>query len=97
MMLGNTLNILGSTMIWWSDAACTLVPRSDRKQYRARRPTYGLHRKRAIAGIPRRVAVIRSSRRCAPRLVAKPGIFKMGNKLIVHPALKAQLMHHFNQ
>ncbi len=96
-MLGKPINLLGSTMIWWSMSAVEMVPRSDRKQYRAKRPDYGQHRKRAIVGMPRRVTIIRSSRRCAPRLTAKPAIYRMRDKLLVHPAFRAKFEHHFSE
>lgn len=84
--------MFGGLDVIYSATACTIVPRSDRKTLRAKRPTYGKHRKRAFSGLPRKVAVIRSSRRCAPRVWAKPGAFRMGNRLIVHPALRSALM-----
>lgn len=30
-MLGKPINLLGSTMIWWTTSAVEMVPRSDRK------------------------------------------------------------------
>lgn len=95
-MLGRPIYVLGSMMVWWTDAAVQMVPRSDRKEYRSRRPEYRrAHRKMATTGWPRHVAVIRSSRRCAPRLTAKPAIYRMGGKLLVHPAMRAEFERHF--
>lgn len=95
--IGGAVNVLGSMMIWYTDAACELVPRSDRRAYRAKRPIYGKHRKRSFSGLPRQVAIIWSSRRCAPRLRAKPAMLMWGNKLLVHPAMKAELEHHLKR
>lgn len=95
-MFDRPINVFGSMMVWWTDAAVEMVPRSDRKTYRARRPDYrGAHRKMATTGWPRHVANIRSSRRCVPRLIAKPAIYRMGGKLLVHPAMRAEFERHF--
>lgn len=95
-MFGRNINVLGSMMIWWTDSAVEMVPRSDRKQYRSRRPDYRrTHRKMATTGWPRSCAIIRSSRRCGPRLMAKPAIYRMGGKLLVHPAMRAEFERHF--
>lgn len=89
-MLGRSVNVLGSLMIWWTTDAVQMVLRSDRKSYRDRRPTYGQCRK--PRSVPRRPAVmLRGGRRCAPRLTTKPAMYRMGGKLLVHPALRPQI------
>lgn len=95
-MLGRPINVLGSMMVWWTDAAVEMAPRSDRKNYRGNRPDYRrAHRKVATPGWPRLCVILRSSRRCAPRLMAKPAIYRMGGKLLVHPAMRAEFERHF--
>lgn len=91
------MNILGSLMIWKTTDAVMRVPRSDRKQLRARRPDYRrAHRKMATTGWPRNVAIIRSSRRCAPRFKLEPAAYMFAGKLICHPAIYDQVVKQFN-
>lgn len=72
----------------------TLVPRSDRMTYRARRPKYGVRRKKSPKR-PQKAFVARAwlcrGRRCAPRLIAKPAMFMMGNRLIAHPSMRSEI------
>jgi hypothetical protein len=71
-----------------------LVPRSDRKVYKAVRPKYGARRKRPLKRMQRTFqgcAWLWRGRRCAPRLIAKPAMFVIGNTLVAHPAMRTEI------
>lgn len=90
--------MFGAIRITWSSAASRLVPRSDRKTYRAPRPRYGARRPRPIAArlqtfTPRAFAFRR--RRCAPRLRVVPAMYQTPFGLVAHPAMRAEIERHF--
>jgi len=94
---GKAVNILGSVMIWKTDMAVEMVPRSDRKSYRDFRPDYRrAHRIMPISSRPRWLAILRSSRRCGPRLRAKPAAYMMNGKLLCHPAIYDTVLRQFS-
>lgn len=89
------MNSFNGLSIIVSHFAHDLVPRSDRKQLRARRKRYRSYPKSPPSCgrkyVRARRPELSGHRRCAPRLWSRPAAFVIQGKLVVHPALYEQL------